>query len=329
MAYQYKVAELREKMIGGKMSGEKLENLLNEHASQGWQLKAITAVRGQGSGWSRWRRRTARDLRKERLRHPGSLHPYQPIREGRRLTRQPFRQERDRAPRQHRRPGPCRMESPVLAQRTDELVVSLRSWPGTQVACPFDSGLQFGRMGSPISGSADGAETEGGCRPGDRLTGLRVGLRCGSIANRTVSSPRAGRSCVDSTVAFSAGKPAWQVNVSTMTGPAADSILTRLISLGAGSASTTGQRIAHSSRACTMVRQCSRATFCQGLATPATAPNAAPTSKNCHSGVCGKADITCGHGTGPTSGSRNANSRSRSSVHNGRVQTALDGAVVA
>ena len=31
-------------MIGGKVSGEKLENLLNEHASQGRQLKAITAV---------------------------------------------------------------------------------------------------------------------------------------------------------------------------------------------------------------------------------------------------------------------------------------------
>jgi hypothetical protein len=48
MAYQYKVAELREKMIGGKMSGGKLENLLNEHASQGWQLKAITAVEVKG-----------------------------------------------------------------------------------------------------------------------------------------------------------------------------------------------------------------------------------------------------------------------------------------
>jgi len=48
MAYQYKVAELREKMIGGKMSGDKLENLLNEHASRGWQLKAITAVQVKG-----------------------------------------------------------------------------------------------------------------------------------------------------------------------------------------------------------------------------------------------------------------------------------------
>jgi hypothetical protein len=46
--YTYKVVEVREKMFGGKMSGEKLENLLNEHASQGWQLKAITAVEVKG-----------------------------------------------------------------------------------------------------------------------------------------------------------------------------------------------------------------------------------------------------------------------------------------
>ena len=46
--YAYKVVEVREKMIGGKMSGEKLENLLNEHASQGWQLKAITAAEVKG-----------------------------------------------------------------------------------------------------------------------------------------------------------------------------------------------------------------------------------------------------------------------------------------
>ena len=46
--YTYKVVEVREKMIGGKMSGDKLENLLNEHASQGWQLKAITAVQVKG-----------------------------------------------------------------------------------------------------------------------------------------------------------------------------------------------------------------------------------------------------------------------------------------
>jgi hypothetical protein len=48
MAYEYKVVELREKMIGGKMSGDKLEKLLNEHGRQGWQLKAITSTEVKG-----------------------------------------------------------------------------------------------------------------------------------------------------------------------------------------------------------------------------------------------------------------------------------------
>ena len=48
MAYVYKVVEVREKMIGGKMSGEKLEQLLNDHAAQGWQLKTITAAEIKG-----------------------------------------------------------------------------------------------------------------------------------------------------------------------------------------------------------------------------------------------------------------------------------------
>ena len=46
--YEYKVVEVREKMIGGKMSGDKLEKLLNEHASQGWQLEAITGADVKG-----------------------------------------------------------------------------------------------------------------------------------------------------------------------------------------------------------------------------------------------------------------------------------------
>jgi predicted ABC-type sugar transport system permease subunit len=46
--YEYKVAELREGMVGGKMSGSKLEKVLNEHAGEGWQLKAITAVEVKG-----------------------------------------------------------------------------------------------------------------------------------------------------------------------------------------------------------------------------------------------------------------------------------------
>ncbi|MEU4221647.1 DUF4177 domain-containing protein [Actinoplanes sp. NPDC026623] len=46
--YEYKVLELREKMIGGKMSGDKLEQVLNEHADQGWRLKAITSAEVKG-----------------------------------------------------------------------------------------------------------------------------------------------------------------------------------------------------------------------------------------------------------------------------------------
>ena len=46
--YEYKVLELREKMIGGKMSGDKLEHVLNEHAAQGWRLKAITSAEVKG-----------------------------------------------------------------------------------------------------------------------------------------------------------------------------------------------------------------------------------------------------------------------------------------
>jgi hypothetical protein len=46
--FEYKVVELREKLLGGKMSGAKLEGLLNEHAAQGWQLKAITTAEIKG-----------------------------------------------------------------------------------------------------------------------------------------------------------------------------------------------------------------------------------------------------------------------------------------
>ncbi len=46
--YEYKVVELREGLIGGKMSGDKLEKTLNEHSRKGWQLKAITAVEVKG-----------------------------------------------------------------------------------------------------------------------------------------------------------------------------------------------------------------------------------------------------------------------------------------
>ena len=46
--YAYKVVEIREKMMGGKMSGEKLERTLNEHAAEGWRLKAITSTEVKG-----------------------------------------------------------------------------------------------------------------------------------------------------------------------------------------------------------------------------------------------------------------------------------------
>ncbi|MFD4369910.1 MAG: DUF4177 domain-containing protein [Rhodococcus sp.] len=48
MAYSYKVVEVREKMIGGKLSGDRLEKILNEHARKGWQLKTITAADVKG-----------------------------------------------------------------------------------------------------------------------------------------------------------------------------------------------------------------------------------------------------------------------------------------
>lgn len=46
--YEYKVIELREGLMGGKMSGSKLERVLNDHAGEGWQLKAITSVDVKG-----------------------------------------------------------------------------------------------------------------------------------------------------------------------------------------------------------------------------------------------------------------------------------------
>jgi len=46
--YQYEVVELRERLIGGKMSGDKLQKVLNDHAEEGWQLNAITSVEVKG-----------------------------------------------------------------------------------------------------------------------------------------------------------------------------------------------------------------------------------------------------------------------------------------
>lgn len=46
--YEYKVVEIREGLMGGKMSGDKLEKILNDHAGKGWQLKAITSAEVKG-----------------------------------------------------------------------------------------------------------------------------------------------------------------------------------------------------------------------------------------------------------------------------------------
>ncbi len=46
--YEYKVEQLREGMIGGKMSADKLQKVLNDHAREGWQLKAITSTDVKG-----------------------------------------------------------------------------------------------------------------------------------------------------------------------------------------------------------------------------------------------------------------------------------------
>jgi hypothetical protein len=46
--YEYKVEEIRERMLGGKMSGDKLQKVLNSNAGEGWQLKAITSVEVKG-----------------------------------------------------------------------------------------------------------------------------------------------------------------------------------------------------------------------------------------------------------------------------------------
>lgn len=46
--YEYRVVEIREGLVGGKMSGDKLERILNDNARDGWQLKAITSVEVKG-----------------------------------------------------------------------------------------------------------------------------------------------------------------------------------------------------------------------------------------------------------------------------------------
>ncbi len=42
MRYEYKVVEVREGLMGGKLSGDKIEKILNEHAGEGWRLRELT-----------------------------------------------------------------------------------------------------------------------------------------------------------------------------------------------------------------------------------------------------------------------------------------------
>ena len=46
--YEYLVVEIREGLVGGKMSGDKVEKVLNGKARDGWQLKALTSVEVKG-----------------------------------------------------------------------------------------------------------------------------------------------------------------------------------------------------------------------------------------------------------------------------------------
>jgi hypothetical protein len=46
--FEYRVVQLREGLIGGKLSDDKLEKILNKEARDGWQLKAITSADVKG-----------------------------------------------------------------------------------------------------------------------------------------------------------------------------------------------------------------------------------------------------------------------------------------
>ncbi|HWH30129.1 MAG TPA: DUF4177 domain-containing protein [Mycobacteriales bacterium] len=46
--YEYKVVQVREGLIGDKISAGKLEKVLNDHAREGWQVRAVTAADVKG-----------------------------------------------------------------------------------------------------------------------------------------------------------------------------------------------------------------------------------------------------------------------------------------
>ena len=46
--YEYLVEQVREGLMGGKMSARKVQDVLNDKARDGWQLRSLTAVEVKG-----------------------------------------------------------------------------------------------------------------------------------------------------------------------------------------------------------------------------------------------------------------------------------------
>jgi hypothetical protein len=46
--YEYKVETVRSSMVGDKIDSGKLEDLLNERAEEGWQLKSLAETQVKG-----------------------------------------------------------------------------------------------------------------------------------------------------------------------------------------------------------------------------------------------------------------------------------------
>lgn len=46
--FEYRVVQLRESLVGGKLSADKLEEILNDEARKGWMVKAITSAEVKG-----------------------------------------------------------------------------------------------------------------------------------------------------------------------------------------------------------------------------------------------------------------------------------------
>lgn len=46
--FEYRVVQLRESLIGGKFSPDKLEEILNDEARKGWMVKHITSTDVKG-----------------------------------------------------------------------------------------------------------------------------------------------------------------------------------------------------------------------------------------------------------------------------------------